>query len=259
MIKSISILGSGWLGQPLAADLVQQGYQLKLSTRKQSKLNSLKSANLDAFIVDTAKLDAQTADFLTADLLIINITSKDITAFETLIKQLEQSTVKKVIFVSSSSVYLSNNQVVSEDKQHENSDSVLFQIEQLFQQNSHFSTTIIRLAGLIGPKRHPGRFFQNDKVIKHPDNPVNLVHLDDCLAIISAVIKQQQWGQVFNACADNHPTKREFYKYASSSLGLGEPQCSPLESGDYKIVSNLKVKNILSYTFIHPDIMKIEY
>ncbi|OUR71913.1 NAD(P)-dependent oxidoreductase [Methylophaga sp. 41_12_T18] len=258
-MKNISILGSGWLGQPLAATLVQQGYQLNLSTRSQSKLNSLKSANIDVFIVDIAKLDAQTADFLTADLLIINITSKDIVAFEALIKQLEQSTVKKVIFVSSSSVYLSNNQVVSEDQQHENSGSVLFQIEQLFQQNSHFSTTVIRLAGLIGPKRHPGRFFQNDKVIKHADNPVNLVHLDDCLAIISVVIKQQQWGQVFNACADNHPTKREFYKYASSSLGLPLPQCSPLESGDYKIVSNLKVKNILGYTFIHPDIMKIEY
>ena len=37
--------------------------------------------------------------------------------------------------------------------------------------------------------------------------PVNLVHLDDCIGVIEALIQQAAWGKLYNVCADDHPRK----------------------------------------------------
>ena len=96
--------------------------------------------------------------FLKAKLLVISIPSKNIEDFEYLISEIEKSTIKKIIFISSTSVYPLNNSITTEDSPiHKNA---LSQIEQLFRVNANFKTTIIRFGGLIGFDRKPGRFFQ---------------------------------------------------------------------------------------------------
>jgi len=163
------------------------------------------------------------------------------------------------LFVSSTSVYKNLNGEVIEDEQAEQLTSPLYQIEQLFRQNKSFNTTILRLSGLIGYSRHPGRFFRPGKSIEQADTPVNLIHRDDCIGIIQTIIEKQAWGEVFNGCADSHPSKREFYTYARRLLGLPAPECAAETTPAYKIVSNAKVKEKLAYQFIHPDLMQIKF
>lgn len=210
------------------------------------------------YLVDIDQLD-DISEFLNSDILIINITSKNLSGFRDLIKQIEISPIQKVLFISSTSVYQNLNREVSEDEQAEDRESPLWQIEQQFQDSGRFQTTIIRFSGLVDSRRHPGRFFLNGRRIPQADAPVNLIHLQDCLGIIEAVIHQQAWGEVFNGCADTHPTKREFYSYARNLLELPLPQFDNESDIRYKIISNKKIKTKLKYQFQHPDLMKIIY
>ena len=90
---------------------------------------------------------------LASDILLIAITSKDIDAYERLIEQIEISSIQKVIFISSTSVYPASNSIVTEETATMN--TPLSEIENLFKNNTFFETTIIRFAGLFGPGRHP--------------------------------------------------------------------------------------------------------
>lgn len=257
LIDTISVLGSGWLGRPLAAHLSAKGYPIKLSTRSESKQAGLKQDDFDSYIVDIDRDVPVDSDFLNADILIINITCKNLAGFKRLIEAIEQSPVSKVLFVSSSSVYQNLNREVTEDEAAENPDSPLFQIEQLFQQSSAFETSIVRFSGLAGPGRHPGRFFRGGKIIKQPEAPINLIHLDDCIGIIDAIISQHAWGEVFNGCSDSHPSKREFYTQACSSAGFPIPEFAVAQTPAFKIVSNHKIKNQLGVHLQHPDLLSL--
>lgn len=257
---NISILGSGWLGLALAKNLLKLGHTIKLSTRTPEKLNTLTNQSVTPYLIDTDDLSDEVHDFLVTELLIINITSKNKQSFAHLIDEIVKSSIKKVLFISSSSVYQTVNGLVTEDQGLESADNLLYQIEQMFQINTHFKTTILRLSGLIGYTRHPGNFFKNNKIVHQPDAPVNLIHRDDCIGIINSIIKQGLWGEIFNGCATTHPTKREFYSYTSGLLNKSNPNYSEELNADcYKIVSNEKVIKQLGYQFIYPDVMTISY
>ena len=55
-MKSISILGCGWLGKPLGAELIKSGYEVSGSTTQESKLHELEVLGIKPFLI---KLDPQ--------------------------------------------------------------------------------------------------------------------------------------------------------------------------------------------------------
>jgi len=257
---NISILGSGWLGLPLAIDLIKRNHTINLSTRSVDKLNGLAETAAKPYLIDIDSLSHESKAFLATEMLIINITSKNKDSFAKLIEEIEKSKIKKVLFISSSSVYQAVNGPVNEDDGLESADSLLYQIEQMFMSNTHFKTTVLRLSGLIGYSRHPGNFFKNGKLVQQPDAPVNLIHRDDCIGIINSIIEQQAWGTTFNGCAITHPTKREFYSHAKSLLNKPNPDFSnESDTNAYKIISSEKVIKQLGYQFIYPDVMAITF
>ena len=196
--------------------------------------------------------------FLQTTILIINIPSKNINGFIALLKEIENSEVEKLLFVSSTSVYGYKNKIISESDGEESKPSPLLTIEKLFRNNAKFKTTIVRFGGLIGYSRNPGKFFSKGSPVSNPDANVNLIHRDDCIEIISQIVKQEAWGEVFNCCADTHPTKREFYTQAAKSIGVSVPEFVNSDKKSFKIISNQKVKRMLNYKFLHPDLMKIK-
>lgn len=253
----ISILGSGWLGLPLIRHFTSRHLKVAGSTRQLSRFPQIEAVGGIAFLIDIDKQNHWAA-FFQAETMVINITSKNLQGFQNLVKQIADSPVKNVLLVSSSSVYQNLQRVVSEDEAAENPGSALFQIEQLFQRQRSFKTTVLRCSGLIDARRHPGNFFRHGRQVQQPDAPVNLIHLDDVIGIIDAIIRQQAWGQVFNASADTHPSKRQFYSYARQLLSQPAPDFANGDSSAYKIVSNDKVKQQLGYQFRHADLMQIQ-
>ncbi len=258
-IKTISILGSGWLGLPLAGHLVGTGNRVKASRTSESRLSELTSIKVEPFIIDIGRLSGNIQTFLQANVLIINIPSKNIDGFSRLIKEIEKSEIEKVLFVSSTSVYENKNKTISESDGEESTLSPLLTIENLFRNIAEIECTIVRFGGLIGYSRNPGKFFRKGRLVNDPDSNVNLIHRDDCIEIISQIISQEVWGEAFNCCADTHPTKREFYTHAAKSIGYPAPEFADSFARSFKIISNHKVKQILNYEFLHPDLMEINF
>jgi nucleoside-diphosphate-sugar epimerase len=256
-MKTISLLGSGWLGLALTRYFQRKLFSVKASTRTSNRLTQLRAVGAAPYLVDIDNLSGGIQDFLECDVLIVNITSKNISSYIELIRNIEASTVRRILFVSSSSVYQNTNDVVRESEGLENDNSPLYRIERHFMSNPHFQTSVVRMAGLIGPGRHPGLFFKNDKLVEQPDSPVNLIHQTDCVNIIGRIIEKKVWGEVFNACASSHPTKRDFYSQAKQSLAQSPPNFVESKEPAFKIVSNQKVKRMLNYEFVYDDLMTL--
>lgn len=254
-MKNVSILGCGWLGKPLAVSLLEDGFFVKGSTTTEEKLDELAFLDIAPYLVNIAEFEEFDA-FLETDILIIAITSKDIDGFENLISQIQNSTVQKVIFMSSTSVYPRINKVMTEDddvvKNHP-----LVKIENLFRENTFFETTIIRFAGLFGGERHPANWFKNGKKIPQPKGFVNMIHRTDCIEIIYEIIAQNCWNETFNACANHHPTRREFYTITKLNKGFDAPEFEENEVYEWKIISSKKLQIVLDYEFIHDNLLEI--
>lgn len=258
-MNTISILGTGWLGLPLAQEFIKAGYEVKASTTSENRIADLAAIGASPFIINIDALTDSINDFLQSDILIVNITSKNINGFAHLVEKIKASDIKKIIFVSSTSVYENSKRTMTESDTDHYSESPLLTIENLFQHCNSTETTIVRFGGLIGYRRHPGNFFKSKRVIQNPDAPVNLIHRDDCVGIIREIVEQQVWGEVFNCCADTHPTKREFYTRAVNLIGNTLPAFGESNASVGKIISNQKVKQVLSYEFKHPDLMALEF
>ncbi|MDP3353041.1 MAG: dTDP-glucose 4,6-dehydratase [Flavobacteriaceae bacterium] len=252
----VSVFGCGWLGEPLATFLLEKGFLVKGSTTSKEKLLQLKTKGIEAYQFQLDKIDDEIIPFLNSDILVVNIPSKNIEGFRNLISLIEKSKIKKVLFISSTSVYKDNNTIIFENTIDSFSDSPLLEIEQLFKQSQHFKTTILRFGGLFGYSRKPGNFFSSGRSISQPDAHVNMIHRDDCIEIIYQLIIQEKWGLILNACADLHPSKRNFYTKATEVLGKTAPDFIEGEVLSFKIISNDYIKKCLNYTFKHPDILK---
>jgi nucleoside-diphosphate-sugar epimerase len=266
-VKEISILGCGWLGKPLGASLVEAGYQVSGSTTHTEKTDSLKALGICPFLIDIQTdriIENSGIGFFDCEILVISIPPRRKTGnesaflaqMETLRKRLKQSAVKKVLFISSTSVYKNEGKMVLEEDT--DASAALAKAEQVFIDEPHFQTTVIRFGGLVGPGRHPGKFLAG-KRIGGANHPVNMIHLKDCIGVIQAVFVTDTWGEIFNACADLHPRKEDFYKRAAALAGLPSPQFENGDEHQYKIVSNDKIKRILNYTFIYPDPMTMDF
>ncbi|HAH22756.1 MAG TPA: NAD(P)-dependent oxidoreductase, partial [Prolixibacteraceae bacterium] len=82
--KSISILGCGWLGVPLARHLIQKGFFVKGSVTSEDKFGLLSEAGINPFriVVSDTEVIMDNPEFFRADVLIISIPPKRIDNIE---------------------------------------------------------------------------------------------------------------------------------------------------------------------------------
>lgn len=266
-MTKISILGCGWLGLPLAKALIAKGNSVNGSTTSQDKLSILKDARINPFLVtvESNGISENIDSFLAeSEILIIDIPPKLRTVdpssekkvfvekIKNIIPFIEKSTIQKVLFVSSTSVYGDDNGLVTEEtipNPDTESGKQLVLAEKLLQENQNFKTTILRFAGLIGEDRHPVKFLAGKENIENPDAPVNLIHQNDCIGIIEAIINQSKWNEVFNAAAPFHPIREEYYTQKAAQMNLPLPNFSSEKSNIKKAISSKKIENSLNYQF----------
>jgi nucleoside-diphosphate-sugar epimerase len=275
-MKTIAILGCGWLGLPLAKSLLSKGYVVKGSTTSEGKLEVLKNAGVLPFQIqlEAQQIIGTIEDFLKeTNVLIIDIPPglrSEISSLEemtfvnkirTLIPFLEKSGIKKVIFVSSTSVYgdgfpiveITEETIPNPDTE---SGKQLVISETLLQNNIHFKTTVIRFGGLLGDDRHPAKLMAGKTNVENPDAPVNLIQREDCIGIIEKILnhsetseQQDNWGETFNAVAPQHPTRKAYYQNKAQILNLPLPTFAEHSESKGKMISSKKVEMILEYSF----------
>ena len=267
-MKKISILGCGWLGLPLAKSLISKDFSVKGSTTSEAKLAVLESANIQAHSIRLTenKVMGNIEAFLSeSEILIIDIPPKlrgdgaenFVAKIATLVPFIAESTINHVVFISSTSVYADDNTIVTENSQPEpdtESGRQLLATEKLLQANTNFQTTVIRFGGLIGENRHPIHFLAGRKKLDNPEAPINLIHQNDCIGIIEAVIAQNTKGEVFNAVAPYHPTRKDYYTQKAIALGLPLPEFEEGNISVGKRIDSEKIARVLNYSFIKPEL-----
>ena len=270
-METISILGCGWLGLPLAEYLIKCGYKVKGSTRTKKEITVLESKGIESslLVLDPHIRGKNLDNFFDSDVLIINFPPErrdDIVTYHklqliSLIDKIKPSSIEKVVFVSSTSVYPDLNQKVSEEETQapsKSSGKALLEVEELLNNCDEFKTTALRFAGLIGYDRKPGRFLAGKKEVSNGEAPVNLIHRDDCINIIHTIIEKNIWAETFNACMDIHPRRRDYYVSEANKLGLTPPVFINSEKYTYKIVSSEKLKRRLDYSYKYLNPLEID-
>jgi nucleoside-diphosphate-sugar epimerase len=243
----------------LGVALHQGGNTVCGSTTKIDKLAVLQTHGITPFLIRLPLEDVTDVSFFQSDVLVVNIpprrkaglTDEYLQHLEQLRNFLLTTSLRKIVFISSTSVYPDVNREVTEADA--STESYAYKAEQIFF-SSPFQTTVLRFGGLFGPGRNAGIFFAGKIDIPGADSPVNLIHLDDCIAIISAIIRDGVWNEIFNACADEHPTRKNFYTTMAMQAGLVLPTFSTV-SLDWKRVSSEKLKQKLGYSFKVSDPM----
>ncbi|EAY31272.1 WcaG protein [Microscilla marina ATCC 23134] len=278
--STVSILGCGWLGLPLAEHLMAQGYHVKGSTTQTSKLDLLHQKGIEAFLVKlTPDLEADKIEqFLDTETLVINIPpgvrkqGEDFhpAQIKTLEPLIGQAPLKNVIYVSSTSVYPNVNRMVDETEPLGNTDGsvdgvrglyvnrALLKAEQMIKGLEAKNVTILRPGGLIGEDRVPGKYVAGKKGITTGNVPVNYIHPVDLVRLITQVIQQNAWGEVFNVVTPEHPTRREVYTQNIEMFGLEAPEYTE-GSPDFKIIDGTKIIETLNYKFKYPNPLEFRY
>ncbi len=243
-MTKVAIVGCGRLGLPLALTLQKNGLHIVATSRSEQKVESLSEIGLTALQYslgdDLNKPDL--APLFDCDVLVLNIPvgrkSAAPEAFvkniQALIQRARQSSIKHLLFISTTSVYGDSEQVVTETSPANPltaSAKVNYQIEQEVQACFSEQASVLRLAGLIGEGRHPAKFLSGKRDLSNPDQVVNLIHQDDVIQCICRILQQQIWGHVLLLCAPQHPSRKHYYTWAAENMGLVAPHFKQQQQG----------------------------
>jgi nucleoside-diphosphate-sugar epimerase len=266
---TISILGCGWLGLPLAATLAGRGHTVYGSTTSPEKLDQIAGVGARPHrIVLGEEVEGEDLGlFFSSDVLVFCVPpSRGEPEYPTQAKAVRRAAEAGgtgwVLMTSSTSVYPNLDAVVTESDAGaregmplKRNGSAVLAAERVFWGSTAFDTTVLRLAGLYGYGRHPARYFAGKRDLAGGEAPVNLVHRDDVIGAVEAVLERDARGATFNVCADHHPTRRRLYPAEAERLGLTPPVFDGAEAEGYKIVSNAKLRSRLGFAFAYPDPM----
>ena len=263
----IGVLGCGWLGLPLAIHLKTLGYTVSGTTTSKEKLSLLEDKGIDPYIITISdqQIEGPINTFLaTVSILIINIPpglrgkgpkESYYEKIKLLHAAINKSTVQKIIFISSTSVYGDVEGNVTEKtipKPNKPSGIQLLQCENLFRNDPSLNTTIIRFGGLIGADRHPIYQLSGRKNLEGGNAPINLIHQNDCIGIITALIENDYWNTTLNAVYPDHPTKESYYTKEALKRKLIPPAYTLAADTNHKLIETCNPFLVNSYDFLTP-------
>jgi len=266
---TIAVLGCGWLGLPLAKHLLAQGHRVLGTTTSPDQLPLLAAIGVEAELLQlgsefTAADEARLTTFLSqASTLVLNVPPRAAVAggYPQLLRPVHRAVaaarVQAVLFVSTTGVYPDEPRLMRETDAVSTRDAA----SDVLRTEGHFvprygqwQSTVVRLGGLIGPGRAPGRFLAGRRNLPQGDAPTNLLHLTDAVGVLSTIIGEGIWGHTLNVCAQSHPSRREFYPAAATYLGLEQPTFQP-GGGTSKTIDSGRLRSLVSYNFRHDDVL----
>ncbi|GAL57522.1 SDR family oxidoreductase [Pseudescherichia vulneris] len=267
-MKKVAIVGLGWLGMPLALSLQSKGWQVTGSKTTQDGVEAARMCGIESYplklepelVCDADDLEA----LMNVDALVVTLPARRSGSGDTFYLQAVQEIVDsalarripRIIFTSSTSVYGNAEGNVKESMPLQpvtHSGQTLKELEEWLHNLPGTSVDILRLAGLVGPGRHPGRFFAG-KTAPNGSQGVNLVHLEDVIAAITLLLQSPKGGHIYNLCAPKHPARSEFYPVMARQLGLAPPQFTDSDAGSKgKLVDGSRITNELGFEYQYPD------
>lgn len=272
-MKKVSIIGLGWIGLPLARRLKSQDIQVVGSTTSPDKMERILSEGIDSVLFELNPFP-QGKGFqalFQVETLIVNIPPRSRTnggdfyleQLKFLRSIIDQSQIKKVIFVSSTGIYPESPNEGEYDENFllskENcGNSTLLKAEEMMEKDRNFDLTIVRFGGLMGGDRIPGKYFAGkENVAGH--TRVNFIHRIDAVGMLSWILSQELWNDVFNGVTPIHSLRREIYERNHHDLGYALPASyQPANPGQDRLISGMKILKT-GFQFEFPDPLDFKY
>ncbi len=278
------IIGCGYVGLPLGAELVRQGHEVfgvRRTTAGDAQMIAAGIKPLQADITKPSDLAKLTGSFD----WVVNCASSSHGGAEeyrevylkgnaNLVAWLAANPPKKFVYTGSTSVYgqtdFSQVKETSPTSPAAETAQILVQAEQALveaAQQKKFPSVILRVAGIYGPERgHAFRQFLDNEV-KIPakgERIMNMIHVDDLVGIIIAALKNGRAGEIYNAVDDEPVAQVHFFRWMSETLGKwmppfaedGEESAERKRGITNKKVQNRKLKMELGYTFKYENFRK---
>ncbi|WGS60119.1 NAD(P)H-binding protein [Vibrio lentus] len=273
-MASIFIVGAGWVGAPLSEHLVKHDNQVVVTKTTQEGADAIGNERIPCEVFSFDAIQPERSIGQLYSLLLENNTEIVIGSFppgfrkgagveyadywQQLTSACQKANVKKLIMVSSTTVYPTKPGVLyeqdasltlstSENEQasaFSDNARVMLKAEQLVM-DSGIDYTILRFSGLIGPSRHPSRFASKLKQVSS-QAPANMLHLDDAIGAVDFAINQLH-NEIVNVTTPNTVSKAEFYAAALKSANSCEPLPPIVDTPD-KLISSKKILG-LGYSF----------
>ena len=273
---SVGIIGCGWLGKALAISLLDKNISVLATSGKLENVDKLNQQSIMAQQLTLPAAAAQLAqhNVFTTHSLVIAITPQFrqgridyADKIRQLVKAAQQrGLVQRIILLSSTAIYNGLEGKVDEDSSPKMATEKVQILNAGEQAVLNFSTqasktgakqgSVIRLAGLVGPERHPGKFILANKTLSNSTAPVNLIHQQDAVGLIESLLQADYAQGIFNGVSDTHVSKQTYYQGAAKALMLEPPIFAQQNINDTsRVVSGEKAKKALHYRFIYPDLL----
>ena len=282
----VLIVGCGYVGFPLAAEMVRRGHTvfgLRRSTSSDDVLKTARVIPLHADITQPDSLKQLPQDF---DWVVNCVATGGggaeeyrqlylrgmVNLTDWLVPSSHRSsvTIPRLVYTSSTGVYGQNDgSLVDETSPTEpatDSAKVLVEAEKTLLaagQEKDFPAMILRAAGIYGPERGYllKQFLRGDARIEGlGDRILNMIHRDDLISAIIAALERGRAGEIYNVVDDVPVSQLEFFKWLATKLGkplppvVAEDSAMPRKRGlTNKRISNAKSKTELGFKFQHPD------
>ncbi|QOL26007.1 SDR family NAD(P)-dependent oxidoreductase [Thalassotalea sp. LPB0316] len=269
---SVAIIGCGWLGKALAKTLQADGIDVLGTCQSEASTKALTELSISAMPLSLPLVAPLTGPHLAKltkhSTWIIAITPqlrKGRVDYPEKIAQLVELAVKcqirRLILVSSTAVLNGLTGAVDEQAVIDESApkvAILSEAEQLVltQNNQQMQTAVLRLAGLVGEDRHPGRFFRAGKSYSQGKAPVNLIHQCDAVGLLKALVNVEVISGIYHGVSETDVTKAEFYAQAAIALGQPTPSFIVTERDQrQKRIVGRNTCQRLDYEFQEPDLV----
>jgi len=275
----VLIIGCGYVGLPLGAELVQQSHEVFGLRRTARAEAELKAAGVKPLVGDVTRPE-QLAELPGAYDWVVNCVSSSRGGLQdyqeiywqgtrNLVEWLMAAPPKKFVYTGSTSVYGQNDgSLVDEASPTEpatETGRVLVETERTLLEavrRRNFPAVMLRVAGIYGPER--GHWFQQylkgaATMEGKGERILNMIHRDDVVGAIIAALRSGRPGEVYNAVDDEPVAQLSFFRWLSETLGKGLPPFVPEDAEGLrkrgitnKRISNRRLKLELGYQFKHP-------
>ena len=267
-MRSVAIVGLGWLGLPLARHLKNLGWEVKGTKRTHDGVEQMRLMRLEAYHLElTPEINADPDDvsaLLDVDSLIINIPPSQyffdlnqyVEGVQNLVNEALLQGVSHIIFISSTSVFPDISAHFDESVTPQPDSDIgraLVEIENALAKMQDIDCDIIRFAGLVGNDRHPVYSLAGKQALKYGHSPVNLVHLDDCARAIQLLLETPGGYRLYHLAAPIHPTREEYYRHTAEKYGLEPPHFISSGQDPQRIIMAEKICHELEFVYQYPD------
>ncbi len=231
-MKKVSIIGLGWFGMELARSMA--GRWEVVGTKTKLPSSSPEGITIYPMVLSPEPQSKFLDEIFDADTAVVNIppsmeglADNYQKAISAMVEKVIASRVGHLVFLSSTGVFGSSQTVVDEDSVPEpdrEAGRILREVELHLINSFPTRLSIVRPGGLVGGDRQPAKYLAGRRDVKGANHPVNLVHRDDLVRLVEAIIDKELDQTVFHALAAGHPRKEDYYKAMARKMGLPVPQ-----------------------------------